>query len=67
MPSPAATGAAADTQTYAHGTSHAPAGTKIKPQWIEELIDELLDPVGRARRGRAAQKLRDELDVGADD
>jgi hypothetical protein len=36
---------------------HAPAGTKIKLPWIEELVNDLLNPVGRARRAKAVRDL----------
>jgi hypothetical protein len=37
--------------------SHAPAETKIKLPWIEEFVNDLLDPVGRARRARRCETL----------
>jgi hypothetical protein len=35
-----------------------PGGTKTKISWIEGFVNDLLDPVGRARRAKAAQDLR---------
>ena len=43
----------------------APAGTKTKLSWIEEFVNDLLDPSGRKRRARAAENLRCGRDVGA--
>lgn len=36
-----------------------PDGTKAKISWIEGFVNDLLDPVGRARRAKAAQDLRE--------
>jgi hypothetical protein len=45
-------------------SSYAPAGTKIKLSWIEEFVNDLLDPVGRERRAKAVRGLRRERAVG---
>lgn len=40
-------------------TSKDAAGTKFKISWIEGFVNDLLDPVDRARRAKAAQDLRE--------
>lgn len=42
---------------------HAPAETLTKLPWVEELVNDLLDPVGRARRAKAVRSLCNEPDA----